>query len=226
MPEHQTPNPNLDAFGLPPTGHERREELKRRTDNLEEQGERVYSDAGTIPSDVLKPDREIRDHIVKDHLAIGADHPYYKTKWVNWKNLEGQKVWEAKADGWRVATAKEFPDAEGLVKEDNTIRVGDTMLMFMRFDEHMKLEERERNKRLRQQYGIEAEIHDLAEKVNIATGRKVFGSISTPEFTGVPEHLMKTMEARAKRSDFARKVAAQHLGNRMKQGMIDGLPIK
>lgn len=212
----------IAAQSLPPAGHDRREELKRRDDALAQQGETQYADAGTIPAHILEPDHNTQNTIRRSYLDIGTDHPLYKTKWVNYANLNGQMVWQAKSDGWAVATVKEFPEAKSMQKEDGSIRVADVILMFIRIDEHLKLEQREATKRLRQQYGVEAEIHDIAAK-----HPEVFKNVHTPELTGgVPEGTLKTMEARAALRRSAVTTAARHVGNLMKQGPLPGVPIK
>jgi hypothetical protein len=221
---------SYDALGLPPKGHEQREELKRREDNLQQQIEEQTPDAGAIPHDhdALNPERnrEIQHAMSKDYLTIGANHPYLKTKWVNYVNLNGQKVWEAKADGWMVATQHEFPEAKELTREDNTIRIGDVLLMCIRMDEYFRIEQREKDKRLRQQFGVEAEIHDFAKR-----NPRAFAGAVTPEL-GESGHISQTTrsaidsaESRADARSAARKTAAQHLGNRMKQGTIPGVPL-
>lgn len=216
---------------LPPAGYQRDELLKERQDNLEEAAETVANaqEVGAIPHDhdALNPDRnrEIQQHIHGGHLSIGANHPYLKVKWVNWKNQDGWMIWQAKEDGWQVATVQDFPEAKPFVKEDNTIRVADVLLMCIRMDEHYLLEERDKKKRLRQQYGVEAEIHDLARKTNAATGREVFKNVQTPELSGVSEDTLNIMEQRAARKNAARKVAAHSLGNKLKSA-IPGVPVR
>ena len=211
---------------LPPAGHARDEELKRRTDNLEEQAAEQYANVGSISQKSLEPDREIRAAIARSYLEIGINHPFLKVKWVNYISNHGSMVWSAKADGWQIATVQDFPEARELVREDNTIRVGDVMLMAIRMDRHLQIEEREKNKRLRQQFGVEAEIHDLADKVNRKEGREVFKNINTPEINGMDDKLMGTIEQRAARHSAAKRTALKHLGNRMKQGVIPGVPIR
>ena len=210
---------------LPPAGAVRREVLAERTDLLEQAGEEQFADRGAIPHDspVLRPEenREIQQHIHKSHLDIGADHPFLKTKWVNWKNQEGQMIWQAKSDGWNVATIKEFPEAKGLQKEDGTIRVADVLLMCIRLDAFLQLINREAQKRIRQQYGIESDIHQLAAKYP-----DVFKNVHTELSGGVPEDIMNVVESRATRRSAAHRVAAKTLGNQMKTGTIPGVPIR
>lgn len=207
---------------LPPAGDARTEELKKREDNLEEQAEAKYVDAGAIPKHMLEPDYDIQSDIRKSYLDIGTNHPLYVTKWVNYVNQNGMMVWQAKADGWIVATAKEFTEAVDMQKADGTIRVGDVLLMFIRKDDHLHLVKREDAKRIRQQYGVEAEIHDLAERTNRREGREVFSKVETPEITGgVSDGRMETIQKRA-----AVNTAARHVGNLMKKGPLPGAPIK
>ena len=210
------------GVNLPPAGHERREELKARTDNLEQQAETQYANVGAIPAAALEPDYNIQNTIRRSYLDIGSNHPLYKTKWVNYVNTNGQMVWQAKADGWMVASAREFPEARDMSKEDGSLRVGDVMLMFIQHDQHFLLEQREANKRLRQQFGVEADIHDIAKRYP-----DVFRNVHTPEITGgIPDDMLKTMEARNARRSSAINLAARHLGNKMKTEVIPGVPIK
>lgn len=215
-----TPEPNL-----PPAGYQRDEELAKRTDILNEQGEKIYADVGKIDPSVLEADPEIRRDIAMNYLEIGLEHAVYSTKWVNYVNLQGQKVWEAKADGWIMATVTEFPEARDLRKADNSIRVGDVLLMFIRKDEHLKLLQREDKKRLRQQYGIEAEIHDLANATNRKYGTQVFAGVETPELGGnMRQEMVNAVNKRNSRQAGARRTAAEHLGNKMKEGFVPGIP--
>jgi len=224
------PEVKLDSFGLPPAGHEQRETLIKRTDNLEEQAEEQYADRGAIPHDhdALNPERnrEIRSDISKSYLEIGTNHPLYITKWVNYVNLQGTMVWSAKADGWIVSSTSDFPEAAELTREDNTIRIGDVLLMHIPKDKHLLLAKREENKRLRQQFGVEADIHDLAEATNRKQGQEVFKNVVTPEITGVSDDTLNRMEAHSTRQKAARSVAANSIGNRMKKGTIPGVPIR
>ncbi len=214
--------PEDSKENLPPAGHERTEELKKRTDNLEEQAETKYADAGAIPKHALEPDYNIQGDIRKSYLEIGTNHELYVTKWINYVNQNGMMVWQAKADGWVVATAKTFPEATDMQKTDGTIRVGDVLLMFIRKDDHFRLVQREDAKRIRQQFGVEAEIHDLAESTNRREGRQVFAKVETPEVTGgISGNTLETMQKRA-----AVNTAARHVGNLMKKGPIPGVPIK
>jgi hypothetical protein len=140
--------------------------------------------------------------------------------------MHGTKVWEAKADGWVVSTITDFPEAVHLNKEDNTIRIGDVMLMHLRMDEYVILMDREKTKRLRQQYGVEAEIHEIAAK-----HPNIFPNVHTESSGGLPANIQKRVESRAANAASIRKASqstARHtLGNKLAQGdTIPGVPIK
>jgi len=220
------------APDLPPAGFARNEELARRTDKLEEAIETQTPEQYAIPHDhdALRPDRnrEIQHEIHRGHLDIGHKHPVYAVKWVNWRNNEGSMVWQAKSDGWQVATPEIFPEAyeHGCVKEDNTLRVADVMLMCITHDKKLLLDARDKQKRLRQQYGVEADIHDLAAAANRKYKTEVFKNVQTPELTGLSESTLDKINARNNRQNAARRVAANSLGNRMKEGVIPGVPIR
>lgn len=170
-------------------------------------------DIGPIPKKFLEKDREIQHDIEQDYMSIGTDHPLYAVCWVNYTNVNGQMVWNKKARGWRVATALEFPDAKYLLREDNTIRVGDCLLMFIRKDYHLKFIRREEEKRLRQQYGSEAAITALAEKYP-----DTFANVWIESQGEVmPENIARRMQSRS-RSAAARKAAANAIGNKLNSG--------
>jgi hypothetical protein len=211
---------------LPPAGFKREEELAIRTDQLHEQAETVYQNREAINPEAFKPDREIQGQIEKDFLSIGTDHPYYKTKWVNYVNIHGTMIWKAKAEGWVVSTTKDFPEAAHLRKEDGTIRVGDVLLMHIRMDQYVLIQNREKNKRLRQQYGVEAEIHELAAK-----NPNIFKNVHTESSGGLPDDIQKRVESRAANAAAMRKAAqstVRHtLGNKLSEGgTLPGVPIK
>lgn len=210
-----TPDTNL-----PPAGAARNEELAKRTDILEQKAEELSENRGVIPEKFLDPEteREIQYDMSRGYMDIGADNPNFKTCWVNYVNLNGQKVWEKKAQGWKTATPDDFPEARHMSREDNTIRVGDVLLMFIRIDHYLRIQQGEDLKRRRQQFGHEQAIHDLA-----ARNPGVFKSVNIGETSNMPDGLGQTIESRASATDYARKVAAKHIGNQMKTGTIPGI---
>lgn len=207
-----------EKTSLPPAGHARTDELKRRTDKLEELAEKQYAGVESIDPSKLEPDREIQYSISNNYLEIGVNHPFLKTKWVNCVNQHSTMVWQEKAKGWKVSTIHEFPEAAPLVREDNTIRVGDVLLMHIRIDEHLKLEQREEQKRFRQQLGIEAELHDIVGKHSNAF------TVHSENTGGIPDSITSRMGGDLRRSA-SHQIAARTLGERLKRGTIPGVPI-
>lgn len=202
---------------LPPPGAARREELSRRSDALAEAAETQAPETGAIPESAFEVDREIRDDIEKDYMNIGANNPLYKTKWVNYVNVNGQMVWKAKAEGWQVATPDIFPEGRDLAKADNTIRVGDVLLMYIRIDYYEKLRQAEEERRLRQQYGLESNVRELADKYP-----NVFKNVSTDENPTLDPRTQEIIDRRRG----AQKAAINAIGNQMKSpGGVPGIPL-
>jgi hypothetical protein len=196
---------------LPPPGFQRREVLAQRTDALAQKVEEISEDRGAIPESAFEEDREIQNSIRKGFLDVDIG-PLYVTKWVNYVNQNSHMVWQAKAEGWKTVTANMVKNADrDLVREDNTLRVGDVICMYIRKDQHLLLERKRDQANLKRQYGIEAELTELAAKnpralkVHNATQGKY----------------SDTIQKRA-----ARRTAVRHLGNQMKQGPVPGIPIK
>lgn len=195
-------------------------ERARIQDNLAEKADKMNQDGGRIPEKFLQPDREIQDAIRKDYMSVGDNHPYLKTGWVNYVNINGQMVFKKKAEGWQVATVKDFPEAKDLQREDGTIRIGDTILMCIRLDLWLQLNKKEEDRRVRQQFGIETEIIELGNK------NSKFFKVYTEGTGGLPAEVEARIKNRATMAGAARSVAATALGNRMKKGIIPGVPIK
>ena len=197
---------------LPPPGAERRNVLAERQDALEEQAEIAFENVEAMDPKVLEPDREIQYEIENDFMKINIG-PAYVVKWV-YTGQNSQKVWQAKAEGWQIISPDMLVDKVDrmLVKEDNTLRVGDVVAMYIRKDKHFLLEQKRKMRQLRQQFGAEAELHELAGKNPKALKVRNFDE-DNPHASQI--------QARA-----ARKTAMRHLGNKMKQGTIPGVPIK
>jgi len=202
---------------LPPPGAAREETLARNADALAEAAETQTPDVGAIPERFLEPDREIQNDIARDYMDIGTDHPYLKTCWANYVNLNSQKVWEKKAQGWQIATAVEFPEAADLVKADNTIRIGDVLLMCIRIDRYEQIRQKEENARLAQQYGLEAGVYELADK-----HPNVFKTVSTDENPTLDPRTQALIERRRG----AGKAAINTIGQQMKSpNGVPGIPL-
>lgn len=204
------------AANLPPAGYQRDEELSRRTDNLAQAAENGPEKVG-LPADAFDIDREIRGDIENGYMDIGANHPYLKTCWVNFVNVNGQAVWKKKAQGWQVATIREFPEASDLVKADNTIRVGDVMLMCIQVDRYLKIMQKEEDARRRQQFGLESDVYNIANKYP-----NVFKNVSTDDNPTLDPRTQDIIN----RKRAANTTAINSIAKQMQQpGGVPGIPL-
>jgi len=212
---------------LPPAGDARREQLARNADTLAEAAETAAPEVGRIPESAFAPDREIRNDISRGYMEIGTTHPLYKFKWVNYAAMNGSKVWEAKAQKWQIASPDHFtgyPEADAdrsmasdMLKADNTIRVGDVLLMAMRIDLYEQMRQAEEQKRLAQQYGLESDVYTLADKYP-----NVFKNVSTDENPTLDPRTQQLIERRRG----AKKAAINAIGEQMKRpGGVPGIPL-
>jgi hypothetical protein len=198
---------------LPPAGHKRNEVLAERKDNLEEAAETVSADMGSIPQSVFEEDRDLQRDIRKGFLDLDIGDQYV-VKWVNFVSQHSHAVWAAKSEGWKVVNSAMLKAVDhDLVREDNTIRVGDVIAMYIRKDHHLQIEMTRRKKQIAVQYGAEAELNHLAGKHPNAL--KVHSDL-----TGGNKY-QDQIQRRA-----ARRTAMQHIGNKMKSGTVPGVPLK
>ena len=201
---------------LPPPGAERREVLAERKDTLEQKAEEIASEQEitSVPKDhkALQPDRELQYQISENYLEVSDPKPGYMYKWVNYVSVNGQKVWEAKANHWEVVTGGDG-ESSHLLKEDGTRRVGDVILVRRRMDIHLIMERKEEQKRLKRELAAEGELRDIAAKSD--------GAFTVHDAESNPAMIQKVQKRAA-----AHRVAAQTLGNKMKSGTIPGVPIR
>ena len=202
---------------LPPAGYERDEELKRRTDALEEAAEEQFSDVGTIDPAALELDRELQD-LIRGHNALEVSHadPLYVYCWTYF-GLNGQMVWQKKAQGWEVVQG-DMKESKEYKAEDSTRRVGDTLLMRMRRDRYAKLELAQKLVRERQELSVASEINELALKYR-GRGIKVHTDQNATFASG--KGMMDTIEKRA-----ARQTALRTVDKHLRQGTVPGMEIE
>lgn len=110
---------------LPAAGHERREELKRRADDLAEQAEILNADAGVIDGPGIAQDNEILAFV--NELEVSNKQPGFAYKWV-WTGHSGWFVKQAQTLGW-VPVVGEMPEALELKDVTGVRRLGDAILL-------------------------------------------------------------------------------------------------
>ena len=98
---------------LPPAGHERDEELRRRTDQLELQGEEQFANVTSISTDALTEDHDaqvairaagiVRDEPLRDGNEVEDAEPGYVYCWAR-EDKPGEQV------RWKLAKKVRMPD--------------------------------------------------------------------------------------------------------------------
>lgn len=208
---------------LPPKGYKRTEELAKRTDQLEQESEELADkdQVYAMDSSALKPDRDIQRAIYQDDLYLDLG-PEWKVCYKDYVHHNGSQAWKARRNGWIPVTADMLPKEERFkCKEDGTVRIGDVMAFCMPLEKYREIERKRHEAMLMSQYGVEATAQDYADKY----GQGVFKLHSN--LTGENPYLEQAQQRAAYvKSRSAAQTALRHIGNQMKQGPINGLPIK
>ena len=162
------PDATVGTVGLPPAGHARREELKKRTDTLAPQAEAANAaveGATAVDWSRVEPEREIMQY--RDELSVSNKQDDYCYAWVNVDyplNAKGLKVREKLAlKGWDVVKG-DNPEAIELKQTDGTRRLGDVILMRVKRDRFLELEAAEAAKRKAQQQSVTSNLEQLGQK--------------------------------------------------------------
>lgn len=194
---------------LPPPGDARREELKRRTDALEQEAEETGLEGGTGP--LPEVENELAQHF--NELEVSNQDPAYVYAWVN-SGFYTRFVKMKLADGWEVVQG-DMPEAEELkgVGADTTRRLGDVILMRIRRDRYLMLQRRERELRQRQQEGVTGTLQEMGDRY------RQHGIVVHTGETMNPR-VMETMQKRAT----ARRAGGQQFDQMLREGRVPGRP--
>jgi hypothetical protein len=131
---------------LPPAGHQRDEELRRRTDTLQQAAEERADALGAhgFNPDVLAPDREILADF--DGFEVSSRQPGFEYKWVPFDNPvanKGLMVAQAQTQGWQVVCG-DMPEAKEKEIVGGMRKIGDTVLMRIPIERAEAIRARER----------------------------------------------------------------------------------
>jgi len=210
---------------LPPPGDERREELAKRTDDLQEAGEKLADEQELYKVDpnapAMQPDRELMnmfDPGTMSMLTVSHPQPGWRYTWANRVNQSGLQVMMKKYDGWQVVSG---PDKECIEHKsaDGTRCIADVLLMKLPEKQFKKLEHREAIRRDRQQRGVAAELESLGHKY-----RDKGIVVHTPN-TGTSAHgFVKSQVTTDPRGAMIQQEAGRQLGEMVKE-QIPGVPI-
>jgi hypothetical protein len=201
---------------LPPSGHEREETLKMRTDTLARKIEEEAPEVYPIDEEALKPDREILYDLEHDMLSVSKPQPGFTYCWAYY-GQNGQMVWQKKALGWRVVGSDD-PECPEHKEADNTRRIGDVLLMKIPTERYELILESQRRRREAQELGVSSEVINYARK----HGLKIHEDLSTVKVGA--NTLMDVMKSKADRQSGAKKVAMSALDKRLREGQVPGVP--
>ena len=193
---------------LPPPGDARREELSRRTDELEEQAGSMEG-AGAINPESLRVENELASKF--NLLDVSNADPMYQYSWVNYINQHGLFVKMKLSEGWEVVRADMLECAE-LVQADTTRKLGDVLLMRITYDRYKRIENQRREAVRRQNAAVTQDLRDL--------GDKVAGTGVIVHTDKIPDHTMKAMQSRAEAS----RIAGRKFDGMVREGNVPGMP--
>jgi hypothetical protein len=211
---------------LPPPGHERKEVLAKRKDKLEQQAEEFANDTRTYAIDPskLEEEREIQRELRRKRKRQSFFHieiPGYVVRYVDYVHNEGGAAWTAKLNGWIPVTREMLPPEQHFMcrAADGTVRVADVMAFCIPEVIYQDILEEEEEDRLKKEYGLESEVYRLADKHE---GKFKFHSNLSGENQFIDDVAGKF--GKGPRSRAASKMALKHIGNKMKDGYVPGIP--
>jgi len=156
---------------LPPAGAERRDELKRRADGLEERAETEFADTGAINPKAFAPDRDILSQY--DRFDVSKAQDGYVYCWARYRDpgsqVEAKRALAVRTAGgwvpvWELVIGKDMPEAMECLAVDGTRKIGDVLLLRARADRYRLLQQYQEELRYRQQHGVDASIKELGAK--------------------------------------------------------------
>lgn len=142
--------------GLLAAGHGRREQMKRRLDNLHESAERMLENTDTamyaIDPAKLKEEPEILKHLNTTSCVFEVTNPKpgYVYLWEREKSdAIARKKTEARIwlgpghPGWEVVSSAAEPECHDLLTAEGTRRIGDTILMRITTESYILIQRRQ-----------------------------------------------------------------------------------
>ena len=205
---------------LPPPGHKRVEELKKRTDVLAEAAETQPIEREPIDPKKFTVDRELARLIVDGGLEVTNPQPGYRYAWVRFgkgqmdqvhykrsmrvKDQDGNiyPVWEVV--GGDMPESREQRNVEGLRV------VGDVLLMRALEERYAAIEAYGAEMRRRQQEGVNNELIAKGEKYGITV------------HTDVNDPVLKRAMVHATASS----IASQQLNQHIREGTVPGMQVR
>lgn len=134
-PERRKALAEREHSRLPAPGDERREVLRRRAAELEEEAEEASAglEGGVADIEDIDIEAEIARHFNQDgQLTFSRMQDDFEYAWVCYDyplSAKGQAVRMAQTLRWEVVQGRQMPEGHEFLQADGTRRVGDTILM-------------------------------------------------------------------------------------------------
>ena len=212
--------PGVEA--LPPAGHLRDEEIKKRADTLEAQIETLSKDVGAIDPTKLDPkkvEREVRQVSVMGDVPVPNAQSGYKYRW-EYRDPSGKTggryMYDRLRQGWERVVG-DMPEAREYKAVTGERWVADCLLMRIPEARYRELEHEDRVKRLRRHEGLTSNLRSMAAKAGVRV-------IDYSQPSGDEQRLVKTVKRVPPQGDmrkaFAHSVAKDQFDKALKEGSL------
>jgi len=168
-------------------GDQRRDALKRRLDELQEEAEKISSELNIFKVDpsVMDPKkipREVRRAINDNgEVWVSEADPNYRYAWIyrdpRWQ-WGGKWVSAAKVQGWEVVSGEMKEAKEHACGAAKERIISDCILMRIRLDHFLQLQERDRKKRRQRHESITSDLENLAAKHGVKVEHEIPSGVS------------------------------------------------
>jgi hypothetical protein len=208
---------------LPPPGDARREELRKREDNLTETAERISieKEQFSIDPEAFNVDRELASKFnpaTLSMLTVTKPQPGMAYCWANFANQHGVQVVRLKMSGWVVVSGSDLECTEHKIA-DGTRRIGDVLLMRMPQEKKDAKDAQLEIDRVRKEGAGTAELEELGRKY-AHKGIKIHTPNTAPSAYGYRRTSIEHDPRRA----LVEKQAFAKLGE-MSRDRIPGIPL-
>lgn len=199
---------------LPPPGDARRDELKKRDDDLNmrlkaiEEALGLDNSAGpTVDVARIPIENEIASKF--DYLKVSEAQPEYAYYWANVASQYGLDVTAHQVMGYEIVCGS-MPEAMNCKDELGRRKIGDVILMRIKLDEYLKLRQLDRQKRQMREDGVTATLQAMSDR----WGRR-----------GVRLHqeLNEYQMGRLARKAQAQQIARQQFDDMLRTGRVQGM---
>lgn len=218
---------------LPEKGHERREELSRRSDELAEAGERRSKKLIRVKEP--KPDREIERLFANSTDVIITDRRKGYTYKLAYAGPTHNTLYSSKSDGWEVVSgddpeSREHAESHDAAGYHGVRRFGDTILMRLPNARLLELQRLDVIERISSQEAIEPErvAKIMTERFTerFGTGRIRARALSAGQIKSLDRYGPDALiQGSGMKSKLAKQVAAQKVDGWLRQGSIPGMNV-